>query len=79
MNYKLLRKTYGLTLDDIAKASGVTKQNVCKFEKGEYKNSRCEEVYNNLGDLHTKKYGTVCIIDWETTNKIYEPEEFPFY
>lgn len=64
MNYKLLRKMYGLTLDDVAKACGVTRQNVCKFENGHYKSSVCEDIYGRLSELHEKKYGTIAIIDW---------------
>lgn len=54
-----LRMYFGLTLKDVANAAGVTEGCVTRYEKGNYKSSRCDEVYNSkrFAELRREKYG----------------------
>lgn len=58
-NKKAMRLFFGLTLDDIAKAAKVTKGCVCRYERGDYKSSKCDEVYNakRFAELRREKCG----------------------
>ena len=69
MNKKNLRLFFGLTLDDVAKAAGVTVGCVFRYEKGEYKSSRCDAIYNSeiFRELRNRKYQ--CTVEGMLTNK----------
>lgn len=54
-----LRKYFGLTMEDVAKAAGVTRQCVIKYEKGLYKTSKLNDYYNGemFEKIRNEKYG----------------------
>lgn len=56
--YAFKRKKYGLTINDLAAIANCTKQNVSQFEKGLYKHSKLEGLYDDkvLEKLSTVKY-----------------------
>lgn len=55
---KQMRLYYGLTLEDIAKATGYTVSYITRYEQGKYKKSKCDAVYNvdTLEKLRREKY-----------------------
>ena len=69
MNRKNLRLFFGLTLDDVAKAAGVTVGCVFRYEKGDYKSSKCDAIYNSkiFSELRDSKYN--CTVEGMLTNK----------
>lgn len=60
-NPRNMRLFFGLTLDDVAKAAGVTKGCVFRYEKGDYKSSKCDEVYSakRFDEIRKEKLGGV--------------------
>lgn len=69
---KNLRLFFGLTLDDIAKAAGVTKGCVFRYEKGDYKSSKCDEVYtcDMFRKIRNSKYQ--CTVEGMLTNEEFD-------
>ena len=60
---KHLRLYFGLTLEDVAKAAGVTKQCVSQYEKGRFNNSRLDAIYNgeSFEQIRREKYGDLMV------------------
>lgn len=61
LNRKNLRLFFGLTLDDVAKAAGVTAGCVYRFERGDYHSSKCEEIYTpkKFDEIRKEKLGGI--------------------
>lgn len=69
---KNLRLFFGLTLEDVAKAAGVTKQCVCRYERGDYKSSKCDAVYNGETFRRIRDNKYQCTVEGMLTNKEFD-------
>ena len=64
-----LRKYFGLTMEDVAKAAGVTRQVVIRYEKGLYKKSKLNDYYNGemFEKIRNEKYGNMVYNDTDSS------------